>query len=79
MAEIHIEKRRGLPVWAMLLGLILLLLLVWAVLAMRNDNRELAPRDVALKASVSAQQNPLAVVHALGETAFVALPEMQYA
>lgn len=38
MAEIRIEKRRGVPLWAMLLGLILLLLLVWAVLAMRSDN-----------------------------------------
>lgn len=79
MAEIRIEKRKGVPVWAMLLGLILLLLLVWAVVAMRNDNRELAPRDVAVGANVPAQQRSPVVVHALDETASVPLPAMSYA
>jgi hypothetical protein len=47
MAEIKIEKKKGMPVWALLLGLILLVLLVWAVLAMRGNNRQETPRDVA--------------------------------
>ncbi|HEV8580520.1 MAG TPA: hypothetical protein VGX68_15745 [Thermoanaerobaculia bacterium] len=50
MAEIKIERKKGMPVWALLLGLILLLLLVWAVLAMRGSNRRQAPQDVALLA-----------------------------
>lgn len=48
MAEIKIEKKKGIPVWAMLLGLILLALLVWAYLRMRGDDRQDVPRDVAV-------------------------------
>jgi len=48
MAEIKIEKKKGIPVWAMLLGLILLALLVWAYLTMRGDDRQDVPRDVAV-------------------------------
>jgi hypothetical protein len=48
MAEIKIERKKGLPVWALLLGLVLLVLLVWAALTMRNDGRRQAPQDVAV-------------------------------
>lgn len=44
MAEIKIEKKKGIPVWAMLLGLILLALVIWAVVEMGDDER---PADVA--------------------------------
>ncbi|HEV2853542.1 MAG TPA: hypothetical protein VHC97_12130 [Thermoanaerobaculia bacterium] len=40
MAEIRVEKKKGLPVWAILLALILLALLVWAFLSGRDDGRE---------------------------------------
>lgn len=55
MAEIKIEKKKGMPMWALLLALVLLILLVWAALAMRNDDREGVPQDVAALAwSVSS-------------------------
>ena len=50
MAEIKIERKKGVPMWALLLGLVLLVLLVWAALTMRNDNRAQAPQDVAVLA-----------------------------
>jgi hypothetical protein len=40
MAEIRVERKKGVPVWAILLGLILLALLVWAFLSGRDDARE---------------------------------------
>lgn len=49
MAEIKIEKKKGIPVWAMLLGLILLALIIWAVVEMGDDER---PADVAGSVSV---------------------------
>jgi hypothetical protein len=48
MAEIKIERKKGVPMWALLLGLVLLVLLVWAALTMRNDNRSQASQDVAV-------------------------------
>jgi uncharacterized integral membrane protein len=36
MAEIKIERKKGMPVWAILLAIIVLALIVWAVLANRN-------------------------------------------
>jgi hypothetical protein len=50
MAEIKIERKKGVPMWALLLGLVLLVLLVWAVLTMRNDDSRQAPQDVAVLA-----------------------------
>ena len=40
MAEIKIERKKGMPVWAILLVLIVLALLVWAFVANRNQNRQ---------------------------------------
>ena len=40
MAEIRVEKKKGVPIWAILLGLILLAVLVWLFLAGRDDARE---------------------------------------
>ena len=50
MAEIKIERKKGVPMWALLLGLVLLVLLVWAILIMRSDDRGQAPQDVAVLA-----------------------------
>ena len=50
MAEIKIEKKKGMPMWALVLALLLLILLVWAALAMRNDDRDETPQDVAVLA-----------------------------
>ncbi len=36
MAEIKIERKKGLPVWAILLAIIVLALIVWAFVANRN-------------------------------------------
>jgi len=47
MAEIKIEKKKGMPIWALLLALVLLVVLVWAALAMRNNRRQ-APQNVAV-------------------------------
>ncbi|HEV2845777.1 MAG TPA: hypothetical protein VG477_13075 [Thermoanaerobaculia bacterium] len=60
MAEIKIEKKKGIPVWAMLLGLILLALIIWAVVEMGDDER---PADVAgdvsaIELSVPAEAVP---------------------
>ena len=46
MAEIKIEKKKGVPVWALILALVLLVLLVCAALAMRN--RRQAPQNTAV-------------------------------
>jgi hypothetical protein len=75
MAEIRIEKKKGMPLWAMLLALLLLLLLVWAVLAMRGEDRQEAPPDVALLGwSVAAQQAAPVVLLPLPETTFSPVP-----
>jgi len=47
MAEIKIERKKGVPVWALLLALVLLIVLVWAALAMRNNHRQ-APQNTAV-------------------------------
>ena len=48
MAEIKIERKKGLPVWGLLLALVVLLLLIWAVLAMRGRSSQTPSRDVAM-------------------------------
>ena len=69
MAEIKIEKKKGVPMWALLLALVLLVLLVWAALAMRGDNRPEAPQDQAvLEWSVPASLAGPAVPIALTKT-----------
>jgi type VI protein secretion system component VasF len=40
MAEIRVEKKKGVPIWAILLGLILLAALVWAFLSGRDDAQD---------------------------------------
>ena len=53
MAEIRVEKKKGVPIWAILLGLILLAALVWAFLSGRDDgleNREVGSLDRSVPA-----------------------------
>jgi len=54
MAEIKIEKKKGMPVWALILALVLLVLLVWAALAMRNNRRQAPQNTAVLEWSVRA-------------------------
>jgi len=62
MAEIRIEKKKGMPAWTLLLALIVLLVLIWAILAMRSHRRLEAPPSVAVVAwSVSASLEAPAV------------------
>ena len=65
MAEIRIEKKKGVPAWVLLLALVLLALLVWAVLTMRG-NRPEPPSDMAVVAW-SLSPVPVAPI-ALAET-----------
>ncbi|MFL6195691.1 MAG: hypothetical protein ACJ75H_16055 [Thermoanaerobaculia bacterium] len=37
MAEIRIEKKKGIPMWALLLLLVVLIALAWMFLSGRND------------------------------------------
>jgi hypothetical protein len=54
MAEIKIEKKKGMPIWALLLALVLLVVLVWAALAMRNNHRQAPQNTAVLEWSVGA-------------------------
>jgi hypothetical protein len=74
MAEIKVQKKKGIPVWAMLLALILLALLIWAFLRMRDDGQTDVPRDVA----VLEWRAPV-VVNAETERAFVSILEARSA
>ena len=58
MAEIKIERKKGLPVWAILLAIIVLALIVWAFVANRNHT----PRD--LNNTAVLQWSAPAPVHA---------------
>jgi hypothetical protein len=40
MAEIKIERKKGVPVWAILLAIIVLALIVWALVANRNHTNQ---------------------------------------
>ena len=40
MAEIRVERKKGIPVWAILLALIILALIVWAVSSLRNRGHQ---------------------------------------
>jgi hypothetical protein len=48
MAEIKIERKKGVPIWALLLALVLLVVLVCAALAVRNNNHRQAPQNTAV-------------------------------
>jgi hypothetical protein len=71
MAEIKVQRKKGIPVWAMLLALILLVVLIWAFLRMRDNGQTDVPRDVA----VLEWRAPI-VASAGTETAFVSVLEV---
>jgi hypothetical protein len=55
MAEIKIERKKGMPVWAILLAIIVLALIVWAFVANRNrTNQNINNNTAVLQWSASA-------------------------
>ncbi len=49
MAEIRVERKKGIPVWAILLALIILAVIIWAVASLRNHgHQEVIDRTAAL-------------------------------
>jgi type VI protein secretion system component VasF len=48
MAEIKIERKKGVPVWAILLAIIVLALLAWAFLANRNHTAQNVNNNTAV-------------------------------
>lgn len=54
MAEIKIERKKGMPVWAILLAIIVLALIVWAFLANRNHTPRTVDNTAVLQWSAPA-------------------------
>jgi len=54
MAEIKIERKKGMPVWALLLAIIVLALIVWAFLANRNHTPRTVNNTAVLQWSAPA-------------------------
>jgi uncharacterized integral membrane protein len=54
MAEIKIERKKGLPVWAILLAIIVLALIVWAFVANRNHTQPVNNNTAVLQWSAPA-------------------------
>ncbi|HEX9944890.1 MAG TPA: hypothetical protein VGG03_23005 [Thermoanaerobaculia bacterium] len=77
MAEIKIEKKKGIPLWALLLGLLLLLLIVWAALTLGDRDND-TPQDVAALKAALVLELP-AVPTALARTTFDAVPHARCA
>jgi hypothetical protein len=40
MAEIRVERKKGIPVWAILVALVILALIVWAVTSLRSRGHQ---------------------------------------
>ncbi|HEY4573574.1 MAG TPA: hypothetical protein VIJ02_06155 [Thermoanaerobaculia bacterium] len=54
MAEIKIERKRGVPMWAILLAIIVLALIVWAFVANRNHTNQNVNNTAVLQWSAPA-------------------------
>jgi len=54
MAEIKIERKKGMPVWAILLAIIVLALIVWALVASRNRTHQNVNNTAVLQWSAPA-------------------------
>jgi len=78
MAEIKIERKKGLPLWALLLALVVLLVIIWAVLANRGRGSRTAPQDVAAFERVAPIVLQLAAPPTT-QTAFDSLPHARCA
>ena len=48
MAELNRPRKKGIPVWVLLLALIVIALLVWYFVSNRNPGRQTAPASVTL-------------------------------
>jgi len=48
MAEIKIERKKGVPVWAILLAIIVLALIAWLLLANRNHPTQNVSNNTAV-------------------------------
>lgn len=48
MAEIKIERKKGIPIWAILLAIVVLALIVWAFVANRNHANQNVNNNTAL-------------------------------
>lgn len=73
MATIPVEKKSGFPIWALLLGLLLLALLIWFI-ATRNDDDTAATDTtedvVVLPAATSLDLNDVWVTRVVGDNTF---------
>ena len=69
MAEIKIERKKGIPMWALLLALIVLAALAWAFLANRDTRTDAAGTDQAHVIELSAPLAAPAMAPALLEAA----------
>ena len=50
MAEIRVERKKGIPLWAILVALIVLAVLVWAISSLRNRGHQQEIDHTALAA-----------------------------
>ena len=50
MAEIRVERKKGIPVWLILVALIVLAVLVWAISSLRNRGHQQEIDHTALAA-----------------------------
>ncbi|HEY4594042.1 MAG TPA: hypothetical protein VIJ61_16605 [Thermoanaerobaculia bacterium] len=50
MAEIRVERKKGMPVWAIVVALVVLAVIIWAIVSMRNHGRQQEVDHTALVA-----------------------------
>ena len=50
MAEIRVERKKGLPIWAIVVALVVLAVIIWAIVSMRNRGRQQDVDHTALMA-----------------------------
>ena len=59
MADIDIERKRGVPWWVWLLALLLVALLVWLLLGAMDDDDDIEPVDPVAPAVVAPADSPV--------------------
>jgi len=50
MAEIRVERKKGMPVWAIVVALVVLAVIIWAIVSMRNRGHQQEVDHTALVA-----------------------------
>jgi hypothetical protein len=64
MAEIRVQKKKGIPVWVILLALILIALIVWALASLRDRGGEkVVHQGAALMMQAIGLDAPPALAH----------------